>query len=591
MSELGSIARFPFSPDPVIAAPSVEQIAAIVQQHGSDAPAILQNIERQRCELREKRKADPFACGYVPKAWGEADEIVRRVTLLVLFGANRSSKSTYAIWHAIRHMVEEPNAKVLFLHEDERQSIDTHQEVVFNYLPNAWKPTEKSSRKRSQSTKLGYSRGTGFADNTFILPNGAKGTFGFYTQDEARWEGGEFTLIVADENLPLSLLQTLLVRLVTLGGKMIWPFTPIKGITPTIAYVSNGATTVRSERAHRLPASHMVDKLQDWPAGHMPRHQKTLRSDTEILYFWPDDNPFLKREAFDQMLEGADTQKIERRAYGFARNVVGKTFPLFGTHNVLSEEATARFLAQSVTRRMVLDPAPARNAFVQWWATDAHGRHLCYREWPDFHTFGEWAVPSVNANRWNGEPGPAQEALGYSIVRYKQAILEAEGWRWNPETRSYDAAEGKTPEVIEIRLIDPRAGRAEQVAEDDAGTCLMDMFGDEQTNHSGDVTGPSMIFMPAPGLHEDEGIESTNNLLGWDPAQDLVPLLNEPRLYVSSACASTIHALAHYRLGKPKTDQACKDPVDCTRYFATSDPAFIDPAAPRGFGIRGGYKG
>jgi hypothetical protein len=584
---LGSIARFPFSPDPVIAVPTREQILAIVEEHGAQAPAVLQDIERRRCEMRAKRKEDPFTHGYIPPVWKWALEILQRVTLLVLFGANRSSKSTFAIWHAIRHMVEDPNAKVLFLHEDERQSIDTHQETVFNYLPAAWKPTEKSSRKRSQSTKLGYTRGTGFADNTFILPNGAKGTFGFYTQDEARWEGGEFTLIVADENLPLSLLQTLLVRLVTLGGKMIWPFTPIKGITPTIAYVSSGANTVKSERAPRLPESHRVDKMQDWPAGHLPRHQKTLRKDTEILYFWPDDNPFLKREAFDQMLEGADTQKIERRAYGFARNVVGKTFPLFGAHNIADEAATARFLAQPVTRRMVLDPAPARNAFIQWWATDQHGRHLCYREWPDFQTFGEWATASVNANRWNGELGPAQESLGYSIVRYKQAILEAEGWRWNPTSRKYEAAKGKTPEEIEERLIDPRAGKAEQVAEDDGGTSLMDLFADEQTGNNGEVTGPALLFVPAPGLHEDEGIEAINNLLGWEPSQDLVPLLNEPRLYITERCANTAHALAHYRLGKPKTDQACKDPVDDTRYFVTSDPTFYDPAAKRGRGIVG----
>jgi hypothetical protein len=621
MSELGVLARFPFSADPVIKVPTLEQIQAIVREHGAKAPSVLREIERKRCELRVKRASDPFRYGYVPPIWGKAERLLWTIMFLVLFGANRSSKTFFAVWAAVRHMVQDPGAKVLFLHNDERQSIDVHQQIFWHYLPREWKPAP-GKRTRTGDAKISYQEGDGFAGGVVVLPNGSRALFGNYKQDFTRFEGSEYTLINASEKFPLPLLETLGFRLPGQGKvlRLLWDYSPIHGIEPSIDRVMNGAATIESERAPHLPSDHRAATDQDWPLGNMPRLQEGVIEGLRIMYFWSEDNALASGEALREKMvrEKWDIIVRERRMYGFARNVLGKVLPKFRKTNIVALAAderphpceeydqgagctrcrairAARFaqsLLKDACRRMVYDPAGGRNPFMTWFAMDRHDRHLLYREWPDKRRFGEWATSSSSETKWNGDIGPAQEKLGLSVAEQKRLILEAEGWRWEGKEYVW-AREGVAPEFIVQRLIDPRAGAAQRQAEnEDQGQTLIDIFEEEQRDANGNLIGPSMIFEPAPGQQEDHGIDVINTkYLGYDESKPIEPLINEPRFYVAEECEQSTHALLNYRAGRPKTDQACKDPFDNVRYYFTSEPFYVAAGGIKSAGIKGGYRG
>ena len=92
-----------------------------------------------------------------------------------------------------------------------------------------------------------------------------------------------------------------------------------------------------------------------------------------------------------------------------------------------------------------------------------------------------------------------------------------------------------------------------------------------------------MIFNPASGQNEDSGIEIINTkYLGYDNRTEIVPLLNEPLFYVAAECEQTIYACLNYRPGRGKKDDACKDPLDCVRYYFTSDPEYITATSMTG---------
>jgi hypothetical protein len=211
--------------------------------------------------------------------------------------------------------------------------------------------------------------------------------------------------------------------------------------------------------------------------------------------------------------------------------------------------------------------------------TDSLGRRYVYREWPDLPTYGEWAIPSEETRLWDGAPGPAQPTLGFGIMDYKRIILEAEGNRL--ENGEWNYSHG---EKIYERLMDPRSGTAQTLTEDKGGTSIIDLMTEEQRDKAGALIGPPMWFDGAPGLHEDQGIIAINDLLSYNEAERLCPIINEPKLYVSSACQNTIWALRNYTRHDGEK-AACKDPIDCLRYMATGDSDYVDPEA---FKVRGG---
>lgn len=543
-----------WTPHPVLAVPTREQCMA----WGMEKTIA---VWEKREELIRNEREDAFRFAYILPTWRKADEFLQKSLVLAIFGGGGAAKSHYCCWRGVRMLVEK-EARVLFLHESERASIDTHQRFVYHYLPREWKPTEDTKIKRTLTTKVNYSIATGFTDNTFVLPNRSQAVFGSYKQDVGDYEGGGWSLIVVDENCPLSWLTTLVFRLPRSGGKLLWPFTPIKGITPAVKHVVQGAVTIESRRAELLPEDHRVREDQDWPAGHMPFVQRCVHPRWHAMFFFTEDNPFAGYEEQKLLAVGQSVELVERRFYGLARNTTRTLLPRFSAVHIVEPEAIP---TDRVSNFHVLDPAGVRNIFQLWVSVDEHGRHFVRDEWPDVPALGEWAVPSESPNKWDGDSGPAQATVGYGVEEYKKLILEREGNKLEADGWRMCGL------AIEERIVDPRSGATESIAERDGGSSLIDRFEEEQKDRSGKIVlGPSIELVAAPGKREAEGIEAINDLLAYDPSRPVTAFINEPKLFVSSKCQNLIWAMQNYT-GHDGEKAACKDPVDCLRYVALAE--------------------
>lgn len=579
-----------WTPHPVLAVPTRAQCL----EHG----------EPWTCAIWEKRenlirleREDPYRHGFILETWKDADaalegtlpELPDALFLLVLLGGNGAAKTWYMARKGLETMIAHPGCKVLWLHESEPTSVRVQQSAVYHYLPAEIRPTDENKIKRGVTTKIKYSVATGFSDNTFVLPNGSQGVFGSYKQDIGDYEGDAWKLVLADEDLPLAWLNTLQYRLPRRGGKMLWGFTPIRGITPAVKHVLQGAVTLRHARAELLPATHRVRDTQDWPEGHMPTLQKCAHPKSAVM-FWPTNaNPWSGYETFRELLATKTIEEIERRAYGYARNTATTLFPKFCAIHILSPDQ----VPSELTRYKVIDPALARNFFITWCGVDRDGRRFIYDEWPDVETYGEWAVPSEEANRFNGDAGPAQQRLGWGVVEYKRLMLEREGARWDREKRQWDFSAWRE---CEQSFIDPRAGAAETLADEEGDSSLIYRFGEDDHDRDDILIGPALDLEPAMGKDEREGIEAITDLMDFNPAQPLSRYTNEPRLFISSRCVQTIWAFQNYtkRMGAVR-DEACKDPIDNQRYLATEELPYIArghafQTRPRGY-THGGNGG
>jgi hypothetical protein len=550
------------TPHPVLKLPTQEQALAIGEEK-------LRELLIRREELIALERDDPYRHGIYLDTWRDADADFADALLLVLFGGNGSGKTYYMCRKAMETALTHANAKVLLLHEAEKPCILLHHATMWHYLP---KELKVPNSKRQRVRKINYTVATGFSDGKFVLPNGSIVVFGAYKQDIADYEGTGWRLICADENLPLGWLTTLLYRLPRCRGQMLWGYTPIRGITPSVRHIVQGAITTESRPAD--PELLAPDRIhvEGCPPGHMPYRQAAVHAGVKVMYFPSASNPFAGYQEMKKVLRGRTSTEIEQRAYGYARNTVGNLFPKFSKVHVLDKARIEKVLAGAGTRRHYADPAGARNMFQIWTLTDQDDRRFVYREWPDVPTYGEWAVAAEDSRRFDGQAGPAQPALGYGVVDYKRIMLEAEGNRWS------DGKWHMQGETIYERKFDPRSGKAGAMTDEHGGVSLMDMFLDEQRNEKGELTGPSMPFEQASGISQDQGIMAINDLLAWDACEQLCALVNEPKLYISETCQNLIWALQTYT-GRDGEKAACKDPIDCLRYFATDQAEYIPPGS------------
>ena len=120
-------------------------------------------------------------------------------------------------------------------------------------------------------------------------------------------------------------------------------------------------------------------------------------------------------------------------------------------------------------------------------------------------------------------------------------------------------------EIIFERFIDPRLGAAEKQSADGATTIISEL----------DDAG--MVFLPAPGVEIENGIQLINGLFSYDESKP-ISSLNAPKIYISERCQNLIYSLQEYT-AKGGKDEASKDPIDCLRYLLVSQCSFVDPHA------------
>ena len=83
-----------------------------------------------------------------------------------------------------------------------------------------------------------------------------------------------------------------------------------------------------------------------------------------------------------------------------------------------------------------------------------------------------------------------------------------------------------------------------------------------------------MTFIPAPGVHIDDGLQLINGLLSYDENKP-IDSLNAPKLFISDRCENFIYAMQEYT-AKGGKDEATKDPIDCLRYMVVAKCEFYD---------------
>lgn len=581
-----------WTPCPVLPVPSrAEQLAILAKP---DGPQELARYYTAREEAIKRAKTDPYNYGLEPvvtyggrevRTWSEADKLLAQCQYLAVFGGNRAGKSEWAGDRAVHVLVELPFTNLICLADTQQQSILTQQEIVWRCLPK-W--VRELNGKESREFKVSYSVANGFADGVLVLPNGSRAFFATYNQDPGRFEGVEFghkeTKAIgawADENMPLAWMEMLLRRLTYRDAKLVWTFTPVKGITPAIKQFLGAARTLESMPAELLPGRVNVP---DCPPGHMPFIQEPATPRARAIYFFTACNPF--GDYYRQVranLSNKTTEMIERAAYGYARDTVARAFPNFGAGNIVKPAQ----LPVKGSNYQIIDPAGTRNWALVWVrVTPDHPPCLYfYRDWPPAQQFGEWAVPTErqvsddSKKGWDGEPGPAQTGLGYGALQYKRLSRALERIPAEvPQVDPYREAlrrKGEESEEIVERYIDPRAGRSEHTAEE-GGTCQIDQFARAQKDAKGEIIELPMTLLLGSAGEIEEGYGQINELLYWNKEQPFDPVMNAPRLYVSEDCQQLVWALSNYT-GRAGATGAAKDFVDVVRYAVMGDLTYREP--------------
>jgi hypothetical protein len=629
-------------PHPILPMPSAEWCRV----HGE---------EKTRAYLEERarrmaaEKSDPFTCGYEPPMWGLVDDLLVDGNTVILdvsrleklgakapqvdvpreiagapeiyiAGANRSSKSEYGGKKIHKVLRNRDNARTWSFADTGPISIARQQPIFWRYMPLEIKKLAANTGKARQGAVLNisYKQKTGFAEQSFVLPNGSQHWFKNYEQDIENVEGDQLDAIWLDELRNIELLRTLRGRMIDRGGIIIVTFTAIdENYTAVVNEYERGARTVFEVDAKMLPvkrpkisAGNSPLAMAPNPLAHTPKEPDKPGSPAEtdfevigyekvprikvagpgtdgnqranIVYFHITDNPYFGYDAamgrtkggklplfgeerFYRAYRGATRSKILSRVYGILTTTSSQQFPKFSDAiHVIEPERVPR----QGTNFLIVDPCDGRNWFMIWIRVDPRGRWYVYREWPStghpgayipgIGDPGPWTLPGQPAD---GVRGPAQSPFGFGLERYIQEILRLEG-----------------KEHIQERWMDSRYAANPTVTKEGSTTHI------EQLSELG------MEFLAASGKEIAEGTGLINDKLDYDGEIKLgqfsptLARLNEPKLFISRNCANTIYSLREWT-GRDKQHGACKDPVDVMRYATLAGLDYIGEDA---YSWRGG---
>lgn len=519
----------------------------------------------------------PRAWGFEPPTWREADEQLTAAKVIVAaFGTNRGGKTWWALKRACEAARAYPKSVILIMSETDKSSVGTAQKIVWGYL-QPWLQQYNEDHKRHSVVKVNYSQANGFTDGKIVLPGGSEIIFDTYKAEPTKYEGFEFGArvtkpahradgsvienigFVADESCPLAWLETLNRRARFRRCKGIWAFTPINGLTPAMKDFLGTPQILTDRPAEHLPQA----RVPGCRPGHMPRTGIPAFPGGRVIWFHLGDNPLGSyTQTVLEATQNRSTEVRERLLYGYARDSVARAFPKYNEVHVVGDEA----LPKTGTLYQFVDPAGSRNFATLWVVAHGDGSDglTILDEWPDKPSHGEWAVVTERETTadsmkgWDGDPGPAQNSLGYGEAQYKKLFLEVEK---------------RHPYPLAYRYVDRRFGNTETQQRDGVKSWV-DVMEDEHTDPvTGETLGP-MIFDLAPSKDIDHGLAQVNGLLAYDDQRPVIPGVNAPRLHVHRRCEQTRWCLENYT-GKSGMKGASKDFADLLRYLAEVDPQHI----------------
>lgn len=567
-------AKLTWTRHPVIPMPTREQLLAIVDRLGPEkGREEIARLHRMREEAIVNEKRDPLRHGFEPETFAKLRELLADHDEVLVMGANREGKTEALSKIAVEDQVGNPNKLWAMFEQSERASIHKQQKGVHRMLPPEWRDVGKVGA----DINVKYTKANGFSGMGYILPNGSQGMFFNYKQDVKDFEGYELDGAWFSELVPLEFIESMSFR-VGQGRRMVLliDFTPVTGYTAVVAKYVAGARIVESRpiapELHEMLRPDQVH-VKGCPPGQMPYVMQCLNPRAAVLFFHWGMNPYGAHREVLARLKGKPKAQWLIRCFGWVDKPLGAALPRYGQIHRITRAAFDAIAKKGVTRYCVIDPAGTKNWFIKWYAVTPQGWRIVYREWPDFHRYGPWAIPPDKGDKQDWRPGEAQRIeAGRGIDAYKIHMLELEGWRWDEKQESWD---GSKSEIIERTLIDPRLGGA-GIPGQAEGTSILDLLENETLTQSGRLKVPRRVVEEAPGRHVQHGLMELQKAMEWDEKAPLDALNNAPQWYVVDDLVQTDLCYREYTgLGTEK--DALKDIIDPDRYFIESGYGHVEP--------------
>ncbi len=498
------------------------------------------------------------------------------VLLLLIQGGNRPGKSEFCGKFTMETITGGKNRGAWCFQQSEKISRETQQKYMRRYLPPEWRPEgESKGLKRGGTTNVRYSVATGFSNNTFVLPNGSQCDFKFYESDISALQGSAQDIIWFDELVPAAWVEDARFRLVDRNGIMLVSFTAIEGYTDTVGLFLDGAVVVEEMEAELLPVRDEAGEIMGYEK--VPLLLSCRDPEKSVVYFPTQENFYSRWPVMKQTLASASRETIRTRAYGVAEKKIGVKFTNFDSAvHVLQEEGLKRLLAagKQLTWYFIYDPAGGRNPFMQWWGVTKLGQWILLREWPQSGDY----IPGIGSERgvWaesggggrDGRRGPAQESFKFGLADYSREIARVE--------KELGKLAGTDRIPIEARYMDSRAASAPSATSSGTVT-LVELYAELEPDPE---TGEELAL----DFEKASGRQSSSDGTNWidviqarlvpDKATKVAPMM------IAHWCRNTIFSMQTWT-GEDGQKGACKDPVDCVKYFSLCDAEYFEPVAER----------
>jgi len=525
---------------------------------GEAAPPIesLESLDDHTLELlddwrrgREKLQvADPVQYGWTFERWRAIMDAWDQYMIHVIYGGNRSSKSTFCARLCVYMAEMIPEAEIRCWSVNEQSSINDQQRMIWEALPDKYKNMPKT---KGDNFSVQYSQKNGFSGNKLILPpkDGiGKGSvihfqnYRSYMLDPQVAEGWKAHIVWPDEELPQSLFETLIFRVADYRGRILLSFTTLQGWTSLIHDINAGALTERYRYSELLG--------EELPYEQISKN----RSRCKIWYFWTKDNPYIPPDMLDDLKTRPKEEQLAR-AHGICVKSSTTKFPKFkrSAHIIPHDQMPwVKNGDMLVTHYQTLDPAGKKPwvwiyAGVTMSLDEDMPNIYIWDEFPD-RSYGNWGITDESPK---GKAGDAHKSLGWGIRQYAYKMAEMEG----------------DLELFE-RGIDKRFANTTHTGRD-GDTRLIDELLMEGLRYVTPIT--KRVDM----RNEIElGIQAINDYLDYDESRP-IDSTNSPHLFISDRCENLIECMENYTT-EGGTDEVWKDFIDCLRILLEINPRCVD---------------
>lgn len=633
----------PTEPHPVLQLPTPEQVVALGAERWREAMALREKAISEEVLKPLWRCYEPPIWKVCDALWGapwldekEADAIRRNlgflkpVNVLYLLGGQRSSKTEYAANRMSRLAQMKEHGLSWMFHNTLNASIDTHQKLIWKYLP----PNLRGKPILSQTTYVAYKDKTGFSDGSLVLPNVHKMRFLSYDMALEDLQGFNCDAVAFDEFATPEHIETGKARVAVKNGVVFVMLAPITGYTALVQSASDGAEIIRESIAYMSPIDGgpkdisrylglteaeaaalrgYLDRKQKPPFPNVPwcrpedcskwltgelgqiapepgrkfkkiariQRPADLESKSAIVHFHGSDNPYGNPLSLVMLNASASEEQSNRIFYGVAKEGMKQMFPKFDEKVHVIDDADIPTFG---TIYQWEDPAGDRNSFLTWIRVTEKAAYVI-REWPGNYEIpglgvpGPWALP--HGKLGDGAKGPGQDSFGFGLIQQKMEIARLEGWKDAQKSKPDDLtqeewvktwfAENGAREIVARRFIDSRFASTPH-KENDRPVTLLENYADI-----------GLFYELTPGDDVSEGVRLLNDRFSYDTTKP-VDARNCPKLFIARSCKNTIFALKTWR-NKEGRKGATKDPIDNLRYFVLQG---VEYAPPENYESEGG---